>query len=466
MRYIPEPYQEHGTEHICTHDGTGLFMEMGLGKTVTTLTAIVNMFAEGKIKKVLVIAPLAVAKDTWEEEIVKWDHTKHLRLSKVLGNEKERRAAILKQAHIYTINCENVPWLISNFQGNWPWDYVIVDELTKFKSPKARRFKALRMIRPKIKKITGLTGMPRPNSLLDLWSQLFLLDQGERLGKTLTEYRQKYFNPDKVNGHVVYSYKLKKEPKESLLGEEIYAAEIYDKISDICISMKSDDYIKLPERVVKTKYISMSPETQALYDEFQKELFMEMADKEINVANAAVLSGKLLQFSNGAIYDDERNWHTIHDEKLEALADIIDEAQGESILVFYNYKHDLERIMKKFKHLKPRLLKTTEDRQDWNKGKIQLAIAHPKSAGHGLNLQAGGNIIVWFGLQWSLELYEQACKRLHRRGQLKPVFIWHLLTKGTIDKDVLNALDRKLGGNSACMKAIKAKIQQYKKQVA
>lgn len=465
MIYKPDPYQTHGTKHIIKHPGSGLFMEMGLGKTVVTLTAAVNMFEQHLIKKVLVIAPLAVARDTWEEEINKWDHTKHLKLSKVLGNEKQRLAAIDKKAHIYTINCENVPWLIAKFQGNWPFDYVVLDELSKFKSAKARRFKAMRMVRPKVKRITGLTGTPRPNGLLDLWSQLFLLDQGERLGKTLTEYRTKYFNPDKVNGHVVYSYKLKKEDKSSLLGEEIYAEEIYDKISDICISMKAEDYYKMPDKVVKTKFINMSQEIMDKYNEFETELFMEMFDKEINVANAAVLSGKLLQFSNGAIYDDERNWHTLHDEKLDALSDIIDESQGAPVLVFYNYKHDLERIFKRFKHLKPRTLKTTEDRQDWNAGKIQLAIAHPKSAGHGLNLQAGGNIIVWFGLQWSLELYEQANARLHRRGQTKPVFIYHLLTNGTLDKDVLDALTKKRSGQSACMKAIKAKLE-YIKQAA
>jgi SNF2 family DNA or RNA helicase len=462
MIYKAEPYQKHSTAHIEKYPGTGLFLEMGLGKTVATLTAIVNMFKAKTIKKVLIIAPLSVARDTWTDEINKWDHTKHLKVSKILGLAKQRSAAIKADADIYTINCENVPWLIAECQNNWPWDYVVIDEISKFKSAKSRRFKSLRMILPRINKVTGLTGTPRPNSLLDLWSQLFLLDKGERLGKTLGHYRSTYFKPDKQNGHIIYSYKIKKEDPGSLLGEEIYAAEIYDKISDICISMRAKDYITLPDKIIRTKEITLDQVTLDKYKAFEKDLIMEMADKEITVANAAVLTGKLLQFSNGAIYDDERNWHELHNAKLDALEDIVEDAQGSPVLILYNYKHDIARIQKRLKGYVPRLLKTSQDMEDWNAGKIKVAAAHPKSVGHGLNLQAGGNIIIWFGPQWSLELNDQANARLHRRGQKQAVIIHYLICKNTLDKDVIESLHNKRSGQNGAMKALKAKIDYYK----
>lgn len=466
MIYRPEPYQVYAERHIHKFPGTGLFMEMGLGKTVVTLTAIDKILkTQPGYKKVLVVAPLKVARDTWSDEIEKWDHLQYLTISKILGVERERINAIQTKANIYTINCENIPWLVSNYQSNWPFDYVVVDESSKFKSPKSRRFKALRMVLPKIKKITILTGTPRPNGLLDLWSQLYLIDKGERLGRTLSEYRNKYFKPDKMQGHIVYSYKIKKESEDSLLGEDIYAQEIYKKIGDICISMRTKDYRTLPDKIIRTKLISMDQENMEKYNAFEKDLIMEMSDKEITAASAAVLSGKLLQFSNGAIYDDERNWHSIHDEKLDALEEIIEEAQGAPVLVFYNFKHDYEKIIKRLKGYKPRLLKTTQDMRDWNAGKITVAVAHPKSVGHGLNLQAGGNIIVWFGLQWSLELYDQANARLHRLGQEKPVIIYHLLCKDTLDLAVLESLTIKRTGQNAMMKAVKARFNYYKTAV-
>lgn len=471
MKYIAEPYQRHGTKHIQMYPGTGLFMEMGLGKTVCTLTAYIEMKARKEVRRAIVIAPLAVAEDVWSDEITKWDHTRHLRISKILGTQRQREKAAMADADIYTINCENVPWLIATFGDRWKWDWVILDELSKFKSPKSIRFKAMRMQRPRVKKITGLTGTPRPNGLIDLWSQLFLLDGGERLGKTIGQYRSMYFQPDKVNGHVVYSYKIKKEEKGSLLGEEIYAEVIYDKISDICISMKTTDYIKLPEKIVRERAISLPPEVIAQYKEFEEELIMEMADDEITAANAAVLAGKLLQFAGGAVYGDPnddgvKKWHRFHDAKLDALEDIIDDAQGAPVLVFYNYKHELERIMERLKKYKPVLLnKDAKARARWNEGKIRVGLAHARSLGHGVNLQAGGNIIVWFGPQWSLESDQQANARLHRRGQVKPVIVHYLVAKGTMDREVMRALERKATGQNALMKAVKARIIEYRESL-
>lgn len=462
MEYKAELYQEHATAHIQAHKGSGLFIDMGLGKTVATLSAIIEMMAEKEIRKTLIIAPLAVARDTWPDEINKWNHTKHLRYSLIMGVQKNRIAALSTDADIYIINCENVPWLIAHLGTFWPFDYLVIDESSKFKSAKSKRFKALRIVLPRVKRITILTGTPRPNSLEDLWSQLYLIDQGERLGVTIGEYRRKYFKPGMTNGHIVYSYSLLKEKKESLLGEDIYAKEIYDKISDICISMEAKDYLQLPEKLMRTKAISLSPEIMDKYKKFEKELVMEIANQEITAANAAVMTGKLLQFSNGAIYDDAKSWHVIHNEKLDALDDILEEANGAPVLIFYSYKHDAERLQQRFKGFKPRIIKASEDIRDWNAGKIKMGIAHPRSMGHGTNLQAGGNIIVWFGLQWSLELYEQANARLHRRGQVKPVIIHHLLSKGTMDFDVLQALSDKKAGQVGLMQAIKAKIRYYK----
>lgn len=462
MVYNPWLYQEYGTDHIMRYRGTGLFMEMGLGKTVATLTAIVELLRTKQIKKVLIIAPLKVARDTWSNEIELWDHTKHLKISKIIGTDAQRRKALLEKADIWTINRENIPWLVAIFGLGWPFDMTVVDESSSFKSAKSQRFKALRMVLPKIKKIVCLTGTARPNSLLDLWSQLYLLDSGQRLGQTLGQYRSKYFTPAQTNGHIVYSYALRKG--EDLLGADIYEKEVYDKISDICISMKAKDYIDLPEKIIVNKFINLPADIMAQYNEFEMSQVLEINDKELTAANAAVLTGKLLQFSNGAVYDENKAWEVIHDEKLDVLEEIIEEANGKPVLVFYSFKHDLARIKQRIKEV--RELKTNQDMTDWNAGKIQVMACHPGSAGHGLNLQAGGNIIVWFGVNWSLELYLQANARLHRQGQLMPVIIYHLLCKGTMDIDVIRVLSGKEAGQEGMMKALRARVAKYRNLVS
>lgn len=462
--YKPDPHQDYATAHIQKYRGTGLFLEMGLGKTVATLTAIVQMMKRKEIKKTIVIAPLTVARDVWSDEIEKWEHTCHLRYSLILGNVKQRRAALNKDANVYVINWENLVWLIAELNMRWPFDYTVIDESSKFKSAKSKCFKAMRTMLPRVKKITILTGTPRPNSLMDLWSQLFLIDGGERLFKTIGEYRRTYFTEGLKKDHVVYNYAIKKEDDKSLLGEEIWAEEIYDKISDICISMSAADYATLPERIVRTKWISLPDKVMKGYRDFEKDLVMEIADEEITAANAAVMAGKLLQYSNGAIYDNKKNWHKLHDAKIEALEEIMEEANGASVLVMYQYKHDLARILEHFKGFNPRIIKDTQSKRDWNAGKIKMGIGHAASMGHGNNLQAGGAVMVWFGLNWSLELYDQANKRLHRRGQKLPVYIYHLLTKGTMDIDVLQSLGKKDKGQAGCIRAVKARIKYIMQQ--
>lgn len=456
MKYNPWPYQEHATNHILKFRGTGLFMEMGLGKTVATLTAVVELLRTKQVKKVLVIAPLKVARDTWTNEIELWDHTKHLKVSKIMGTEAQRKKALLEKSDIYTINRENVQWLVSLLGLGWSFDMTIIDESSSFKDSKSRRFKALKMVLSKINKIVLLTGTPRPNNLLDLWSQLYLLDSGERLYPAIGQYRAKYFTPAQTNGHIVYSYALRKG--EDLIGAGIYEKEVYDKISDICISMKAKDYIDMPEKIIVNKVINLPDHIKEQYDEFEKSMVLEINEKELTAANAAVLTGKLLQFSNGAVYDEYKNWEEIHNEKLDALEEIIDE---QPVLIFYSFKHDLVRIKNRIKGV--RELKTSQDMKDWNDGKIKVMACHPASAGHGLNLQAGGNIIVWFGLNWSLELYLQANARLHRQGQLKPVIIHHLICKDTIDADVMKVLSGKEQGQDSMMRALRARVEKYKK---
>lgn len=462
MIYKPYEYQSFAEEHVLNNPFAGLFIDMGLGKTAITLSVIANVILMEGINKVLVIAPLTVAKDVWEDEIHKWDHLKHLRVSKILGTEKQRIEALNTDADIYTINCENVPWLVGHYKlgRNWKFNYLVVDESSKFKDQSSKRWKALRMTLPKYKRVTILTGTPRPNSLMDLWAQLYILDRGARLGDTITSYRQKYFNAFPKQNYVQYEVKIN---ENSTLGAtNRYEKKVYRKISDICISMKARDYVKLPDRIERTIKVHLSDDIMAKYRKFEEELVHQIEDKEITAANAAVLTGKLLQFSNGAIYDAERNWHKVHDEKLKALDDIIDVNEGKPILLLYSFKHDYERIVKRYKHLKPSNLKTTAERKRWNEGKIKLAVAHPKSMGHGLNLQAGGNIIVWFGLPWSLELYEQANARLLRLGQIHPVIVHHLLCKGTADIKALYSLRRKADGQDGCMEFVKARIAFYK----
>ena len=455
MEFKPWGYQDHAIDHIIENPFAGLFLDMGLGKTVSTLTAVNRlMYEDLEIDRVLVIAPKRVAEDTWTTEVDKWNHLKHLRVSVVLGTERQRKEALKAKADIYVINRENVPWLVGFYQSAWPFDMVVIDELSSFKSAKAIRFKALRMVRPMIKRVVGLTGTPAPNGLIDLWPQVYLLDQGERLGKSITRYRETYFTPGKRNGHVVFNYNLRSD------GEQ----QIYEKISDICISMKAKDYLQLPERINRTVEITLPDKLKAKYEEFEREQILALEDSdEISAVNAAALSGKLLQFANGAVYDAEKNWHEIHKAKLEALDEIIDTANGQPVLVFYSFKHDLARIQEALKKYKPKTLDNKEDIRAWNQGNIQLLLAHPASAGHGLNLQAGGNIIVWFGLTWSLELYQQANARLDRQGQTKPVIVHHLAVRGTMDEDVMLSIVRKATGQDALMDAVRVRILKYQK---
>jgi len=461
MKYTPYPFQTFAEQHLLDNLKAGAFLDMGLGKTVVTLSVIANVLLMEDIQKVLVIAPLAVAKDTWEDEIQKWKHLNHLRISKVLGTEKERLKALAVDADVYTINCENVPWLVQTLgKRQWKFDYLVVDESSKFKDQSSKRFKALRMTLPKFKRISILTGTPRPNSLMDLWSQIYILDRGQRLGDTITKYRQKYFNAFPTHSYTRYDVKVN---ENSSVGKaNHYEKIVYRKISDICMSMKAADYVTLPEKIERVIKISLPEDVMLKYQRFEEELVHEIMDSdvEITAANSLVLTGKLLQFSNGAIYDDERRWHTIHDSKLQALSDILDVATS-PVLVMYQFQHDYERISRKFKTSLPKL-RTTEERKLWNEGKIPLAVAHPKSIGHGLNLQGGGNIIIWFGVPWSLELYQQANARLVRLGsRFSSVIVHHLLCKATVDMKALSSLHSKDRGQQGCMDFVKARIQYY-----
>lgn len=452
LEFTPHPYQSYGIDWIIDHPAAGLFLDMGLGKTVTTLTAFKDLkYDYAEIDHVLVVAPLKVAEKTWSDEIKKWKHLSDLRISKILGSKQKRIEALNRPADIYIINRENVVWLVDYFGRKWPFENVVIDELSSFKDPKAKRFRALKQVRPLIKRIVGLTGTPAPNSLIDLWPQLYLLDQGKRLEKHITRYREKYFIPGQRDGHIVYNWELRPESED----------QIFDRISDICVSMKAKDHLQLPERMDNILQVEMTKAQMDTYKELEKELVLSLPEGEIIAANAAVLSGKLLQLANGAIYDDEKKVQWVHDQKLNAVSQIYEEAQGTPILLFYNYKHDLERLKAKFKDL--RTLETDKDIDDWNNGKIPLLAAHPQSAGHGLNLQQGGHTIVWFSLTWSLEYYQQANARLMRQGQKEAVIIHHIVTKGTLDEKVIRVLQGKEKGQDALLEAVKAKIEEVRK---
>lgn len=449
MLYVPHDYQKHTTEFILKNIACGCFLDCGLGKTAITLTAIGELlYEEFEIDRVLVIAPLRVAEDTWDRECMKWEHLKHLRISKVLGSEHERMKALDAIADIYIINRENVEWIVRYYGSKWPFDMVVVDELSSFKSAKSRRFKALRKVRPLMARIVGLTGTPAPNGLIDLWPQVYLLDMGERLGKTLTGYRERYFNPDKRNRTVIFSWKPKPDAEQA----------IYKKLSDICISMKSEDWLELPERIDNIVKVRLPEKAMERYLKLESELLLPFKEGDVVANTAAVLANKLLQMANGAVYDESGKIQEIHTAKLEALADIAEAANGNPVLIFYTYEHDLLRLQSRLKGYKPRELKTQDDIRDWNEGRVQVMLAHPASAGHGLNLQAGGNTIIWFGLTWSLELYQQSNARLHRQGQKKAVVIHHLVAEGTMDELVMKALAGKEAGQEALLEAVKARI--------
>lgn len=444
-------YQQFAIERIIERDAVGLFLDMGMGKTACALTAAAELLHNYfDAVRALVIAPLRVAEDTWSRESSKWDHLRYLRVSKVLGAEKDRIRALEAKADIYVINRENVEWLVNYYGKKWPFDLVVVDELSSFKSPKARRFRALRKVRPLIKRIVGLTGTPAPNGLIDLWAQIYLLDQGERLGKTVTGYRERYFQPGKRNQRIVYEWKPKPGAEEA----------IHAKLSDLCVSMRADDWLDLPEMIDNTIPIKLPPKALERYEQLERDLLLPLAGGDVVANTAAVLTNKLLQMANGAVYDENGRVKEFHQAKLEALSDVIESANGKPVLVFYSYRHDLDRLIKHLKNLKPRALDTAKDIEDWNNGLVPVMLAHPASAGHGLNLQAGGHIIVWFGLTWSLELYQQANARLDRQGQQHRVVVHHLVAEGTVDEDVMAALGRKEKGQEALLAAVKARIEK------
>ncbi len=453
MKYSSHEYQRFAAEYIKSHPVAAVLLDMGLGKTSITLTALNDLlFDSFDIHRVLVIAPLRVARNTWSAEIEKWDHLQMLQYSIAVGTEAERLAALQKKSDIYIINRENVQWLVSESGIPFDFDMVVVDELSSFKNHQTKRFRALMKARPKVKRIVGLTGTPSSNGLMDLWAEFRLLDMGERLGKFIGQYRTQYFLPDKRNGQVVFSYK-------PLPGAE---EKIYGKISDITISMKATDHLKMPELVNSRYTVYLSEEEMERYGELKKELVLQLPDGDITAANAASLSGKLSQMANGAVYSDAEDVITIHDRKLDALEDIIEAANGKPVLVAYWFRHDLERITERLHKLKIPALRLDTDGsiQRWNAGEIPVALIHPASAGHGLNLQAGGSTLVWFGLTWSLELYQQTVARLWRQGQeSKTVVVQHIITKGTIDERIMAALSEKDTTQAALIDAVKADLQ-------
>lgn len=448
MEFKPHEYQKMAIEKIYGTPRCGLFLEMGLGKTVITLTALEDMMYNSfEVGKVLVIAPLRVAEDTWSRESAKWEHLKHLRISKILGTPAQRRAALAAEADIYIINRENVVWLCDELSvaGGWFFDAVVIDELSSFKSPKAQRFKALRKYITRSRRVIGLTGTPAPNGLIDLWSQIYLLDGGERLGRTLTGYRERFFLPDKRNQTTIFSYKPKDGADKA----------IWDRLSDICVSMRAEDWLTLPERIDNVVTVRMTDKQRAAYEKFEREQYIQFIEGEVTAVSAAALTNKLLQYSNGAMYKADGDYIETCEGKLDALEDIIEAANGKPVLCFYSYKHDLERIQKRFPNAVK--LDNAKDIENWNNGGIELLLAHPAGAGHGLNLQAGGNIIVWFGLTWSLELYQQANARLYRQGQENAVVIHHLLTEHTVDERVYQSLQGKGEVQDELLDALKAK---------
>ena len=447
MKYKPHSYQEYAIKYIEAHPISALLIDMGLGKTSITLTAIRNLlFDSFEVCKVLVIAPLRVAKNTWTDEIKKWEHLNTLTYSLIIGNENERLSELNEQADIYIINRENVDWLVNKSGYKFDFDMVVIDELSSFKNHQSKRFKSLMKVRPLVKRIVGLTGTPSSNGLMDLFAEFKVLDMGKRLGYFIGQYRNAYFKPDKMNGPIVYSYKPLPNAENA----------IYEKISDITVSMKANEYLKMPELVTSNYVVELSDSEKNQYDRMKKSLVLEITDGEITASNSASLSNKLCQLSNGAIYDDEQNIVEIHGRKLDALEDIIESMNGKPLLVAYWYRHDLERIKKRFSI---REIKTSEDISDWNKGKIPVALIHPASAGHGLNLQNGGSTLVWFGLTWSLELYQQTNARLYRQGQKNTVVIQHIITKGTIDEQILKALQKKNKTQADLIDAVRANLE-------
>lgn len=452
MKYEPHDYQRYATKYIESHPVAAVFLDMGLGKTSITLTALNDLlFDYFDAHRILVVAPLRVARNTWSDEIEKWDHLKDLQFSIAVGTEAERLSALKRQADIYIINRENLQWLIEKSSVPFDFDMVVIDELSSFKNHQAKRFKSLIKVRPKVKRMVGLTGTPSSNGLMDLFAEFKILDMGVRLGRFIGQYRSSYFKPDKMNGPIVYSYK-------PLPGAE---QAIYEKISDITTSMRAADHLKMPE-LVSTKYmVHLSEKEKKKYEDMKAELVLALPEGEITAANAASLSGKLSQMANGAVYADDENILSIHDRKLEALEDIIEAANGKTVLVAYWFKHDLMRIEQRLAEKKIPFQKLDSDAsiRKWNKGELPVALIHPASAGHGLNLQSGGSTLVWFGITWSLELYQQTVARLYRQGQSEgTVANIHIIAKDTVDERIMKALQEKDSTQSALIDAVKAEL--------
>lgn len=452
MKYNPHNYQKYAIDFILEHPIAAILLDMGMGKTSIVLTAIMELIYDRfEVNKVLIIGPLRVARTTWPEEIKKWEHLKGLRYSVVVGTAAERKAALKDDADVYIINRENVPWLIE--QSGMPFDYdmVVIDELSSFKSWQSKRFRSLMKVRPQVKRIVGLTGTPSSNGLMDLFAEFKVLDMGKRLGRFIGQYREWYFKPDRMNGSIVYTYKLLPGAEEA----------IYEKISDITISMKGTDYLDMPE-LISTEYkVYLDEEEKAKYQALKEELVLQLPGGEVTAANAASLSGKLSQLANGAIYDDDGSVNIFHQKKLDGLEDLIESANGKPMLVAYWFKHDLSRITERLSQLGVHYEKLDSGAsiQRWNKGQIDVGLIHPQSAGHGLNLQSGGNIMIWFGITWSLELYQQTVARLWRQGQTeKTVSVIHIVTDGTVDERIMKALEAKDLTQSALIDAVKVEV--------
>ena len=455
MKYSPHNYQTYATEFILEHPVSAVFLDLGLGKSVITLTALFDLCLDSfLVRKVLVIAPLRVARDTWPAEIKKWDHLNGLSFSVAVGSEAERKAALMQRASVYIINRENVQWLIEESGLTFDYDMVVIDELSSFKSYQAKRFRSLLKVRPMVKRIVGLTGTPSSNGLMDLWAQFRILDLGKRLGRFITHYRNAYFQPDKRNGQVIFSYK-------PLPGAE---EKIYAAISDITISMKAADHLQMPECFHNDAIVTLSEKERKAYDSMRKDLVISLKGEEIDAGNAAALANKLSQMANGAVYGEDRRVFQIHDRKLDMLEDLIEAANGKPVLVAYWFKHDLERISERLHklHIPFSTMDTSGSIARWNRGEIPVALIHPASAGHGLNLQAGGSTLIWFGLTWSLELYQQTNGRLWRQGQTADtVVIHHIIAKDTIDERIMSALRKKDKTQTALIDAVKANLEVH-----
>lgn len=456
MEYKPHNYQEYCIERIVNNPAIGLFLDMGLGKTSITLAAIKRLkYERWCVRKVLIIAPKKVAESTWDREAAKWQDFSDLRFSHVLGSAAQRIAALQQTADIYLINRENTQWLVDYYRHDWPFDMVVIDESSSFKNHQAKRFKALKLVRSRINRIVELTGTPSPRSLSDLWAQVFLLDGGRRLGRTITAYRDAYFTPDKRNRTTIFSY----APKEGA------AEEIYSRISDICISMKAEDYLDLPELIYEDIPVVLDATAQKAYTRLERDTLLQVDDESVITAGtAAILRQKLLQLCNGACYDEEKNVVDIHNCKIEVLLETVEQLNGQHAIICYNFKHDLERLLNALKatHLRVEVYEGKQQEDDWNVGKIDLLLFQPASGGYGLNLQDGGHHIIWFGLNDSLELYQQTNKRLHRQGQPYPVIVHHLVVQGGTDEDVIASLSGKDDAQDSLLEALKVRIRQAK----